>query len=50
VFGSNFVWRTGYPGLFMLFLIHFNQMPGYFVDFIHKYHLIITIFDVVYAL
>jgi len=50
VFGSNFVWRTVYPGLFMFFLIHFNQLPGHFVDFIQKRRLIIIIFDVVYVL
>ena len=32
VLGSNFGWRTSYPGLFVLFLIHFKQMPGHFVD------------------
>lgn len=31
VFGSIFDWRTSYPSLFVLVLIHFNQMPGHFV-------------------
>jgi len=32
VLGSNFGWRTSYPGLFVLFLIHVRQMSGHSVD------------------